>query len=72
MSEPDYVDAGYDLPTVVALDQLRAAMQSFAAALVALDAVGLKPSEGLRAIGVDVPAFAAPMLDSALQLPVGE
>jgi hypothetical protein len=53
-----------------ALDQLREALQGIGAALVALDAVGLKPSEGLQLLGIDVPLFAGPMIDQALKIPI--
>jgi len=53
----DQVPACVDL--VVALDYLAKSLRS-------CKALGLEPATALRAIGIEIPAFAGPLLNSAL------
>lgn len=49
-----------------AVDNLKAALDAFGAALLGCLQVGLQPADALRAAGIDVPLFAGPMVDRAL------
>lgn len=61
MSEPAYTPE-----QAAALEALVASMDAFASALAACQAAGLPPADALVACGVQLPAWAKPMLTPML------
>jgi hypothetical protein len=61
-AETEYTGGQY-----VAVEQLKAAMIQLAECIQACDQEGLAPADAFRAAGIEVPGFAAPMLNSLLR-----